>query len=167
MMTNGQHWTVFYTRPRHEKKVYEQLIEKKINCYLPMRKVLRQWSDRKKWIDEPLFRSYIFVHGDERLKHQALQTRGVVRAVLFQGRLAIVRDEEIEMIRRILRESDKVEAIPRIEVGDEVELMAGPLIGLRGRLESLQNEHRLVIDIPSIRQAIRITVDIRDVRKVR
>jgi transcriptional antiterminator RfaH len=166
-MTNRTHWTVFYTRPRHEKKVYEQLVEKKIGCYLPMRKMLRQWSDRKKWIEEPLFRSYIFVYGDESLKHQALQTHGVVRAVMFQGRLAIVRDEEIEMIKRILHESDKVEAIPQIEIGDEVELIAGPLIGLRGRLESLQNEHRLVIDIPSIRQAVRITVDIRNVRKVR
>jgi transcriptional antiterminator RfaH len=166
-MTNRPHWTVFYTRPRHEKKVFEQLVEKKIECYLPMRKMLRQWSDRKKWIEEPLFRSYIFVYGDECLKHQALQTHGVVRAVMFQGRLAIVRDEEIEMIKRILHESDKVEAIPQIEIGDEVELIAGPLAGLRGRLESLQNEHRLVIDIPSIRQAIRITVDIRNVRKVR
>jgi len=159
-------WYAFYTRPRHEKKVESQLREKHITCYLPMRKVLRQWSDRKKWVEEPLFRGYIFVHGDETLRYRAVQTRGVVRAVMFRGKLAVVRDEEIEMIQRILRDFEDAEAVPRIHVGDEVEVKAGPLIGLRGRLEFFQSNHRLVIDVPSIQQAIRVTVNIQDVTKV-
>lgn len=160
------HWYAFYTRPRHEKKVEAQLIEKQIACYLPTRKVLRQWSDRKKWVEEPLFRGYIFVHGDNALRYRAVQTRGVVRVVMFGGKLAIVQDEEIEMIKRILRECENAEAAPRVQVGDEVEVRVGPLIGLRGRLEAFQNAHRLIIDVPSIRQAIRVTVDVREVKKV-
>jgi len=164
---NDYCWYAFYTKPRHEKKVEIQLIEKQIRCYLPMRKVLHRWSDRKKWVEEPLFRGYIFVYGDEALRYRAVQTRGVVRAVMFGGKLAVVHDEEIEMIKKILRESENAEAVPFVDIGDEVEVQVGPLIGLRGRLEAFQSMYRLIIDVPSIQQAIRVNVDIRDVKKVK
>ncbi|MBN1779751.1 UpxY family transcription antiterminator [bacterium] len=160
------HWYALYTKPRHEKKVEKELVKKQIGCYLPMRKTLRQWSDRRKWVEEPLFRSYIFIQGDNALRYRAVQTPGVVRAVMFQGRLAVVRDEEIDWIRRILCETDDVEAVPQLLIGEEVEVRSGPLIGLRGRLTQFQGEQRLVIDVPSIRQAVRISVDVRDIQKV-
>lgn len=147
--------------------VLASLQEKQIVCYLPMRKVLRQWSDRRKWIEEPLFKGYIFIYGDEALRYRAVQTRGVVRAVMFGGKMAVVHDEEIEMIKKILHESENAEAVPCVHVGDEVQVQVGPLMGLRGRLEAFQNTHRLIIDVPSIRQAIRVSVDIRDVKKIK
>jgi len=160
------HWYAIYTRSRHEKKVEDQLNEKGIDSYLPVRSVLRQWSDRRKWVEEPLFRCYVFVHANAKDRLRALQTYGSVRIVSFSGRPAIVRDEEIENIRRILREVDFVEPCPAVSVGDIVEINRGPLMGMRGRLEQVHGEHRLVVTVESIHQALRFNVDIGDVEVV-
>ena len=103
-------WYALYTRSRHEKKVDYQLREKGIESYLPLQRVLRKWSDRKKWVEEPLFRCYVFVHVDPANRLRALQTFGVVRFVTFSDEPAVVRDDEIENIRRILRESPDAES---------------------------------------------------------
>ncbi|MCJ7813379.1 UpxY family transcription antiterminator [bacterium] len=160
------HWYALYTRSRHEKKVHNQLKEKGIESYLPVRNILRKWSDRKKWIEEPLFRCYVFVHADARSRLQALQTFGSVRFVAFNGKPAVVRDDEIETIRRILRESPSVEPCATLSRGDIVEIVCGPLAGLRGRLEAIHNQQRLIVSIDSIHQALRFNVDGLDVKVV-
>lgn len=159
-------WYALYTRSRHEKRVNDQLVDKGIESYLPVHKVLRQWSDRKKWIEEPLFRCYVFIRTDPKGRLLALQTYGAVRLVSFNGKPAIVRDEEIDIIRRILREAPTVEACPVVNVGDVVEILSGPLCGLRGRLKEIRSEKRLVVTIVSIQQALRFNVDRADVRVV-
>ncbi|MBN2028712.1 UpxY family transcription antiterminator [bacterium] len=160
------HWYALYTRSRYEKKVNDQLKDKGIESYLPLRNVLRKWSDRKKWIEEPLFRCYVFVHVDPVTRFQALQTYGCVRYVTFNSKPAIVRDEEIENIRRILRESPDVEPCTGLSRGDIVEIVCGPLSGLRGRLEAIHNQRRLIVSIESIHQALRLNVDGLDVKVI-
>lgn len=157
------HWYALYTRSRYEKKVDILLKQKGIEAYLPLRKVLRQWSDRKKWIEEPLFRCYVFVHVNEKERICALETPGVVRMVSFQGKPAIVRDEEIEDIRRILKEIPDVESCSPLTVGQWVKVIRGPLSGLVGRLEEFRGGQRLVIGIDSIGQALRFNVERGDV----
>lgn len=159
-------WYALSVRSRHEKKVDRQLQDKGIESYLPLRKIRREWSDRKKWVEEPLFRCYVFIHTDERNRLRALQAYGVVRIVSFNGKPAVVRDDEIASIRRILRTAPSVETCPPVSVGDVVEIMSGPLMGLRGRLEGIRNERRLVVSIDSIRQALRFNVDGADVKVV-
>jgi len=161
-----KHWYALYTRSRHEKKVELQLQDKGIESYLPVQSVLRQWSDRKKWVEEPLFRCYIFIHADPLERLHALQTYGAVRIVTFNNKPAIVRDEEIENIRRILKEIPIVEPCVPLSVGDIVEITRGPLSGLRGRLESLRGEYRLVVSIDSINQALRFNIDRDSIRLV-
>lgn len=159
-------WYALYTRPRHEKKVRDQLTEKNIETYLPLRRVLRRWSDRKKWVDEPLFRSYVFVHTEEEARLRALRTPGVIRVVSFQGQPAKVRDEEIENIRWILKEMPDVESGDPVYPGEHVEVMRGALRGLKGRLIQVQGSHRLVVLIESIRQALHINVSRGDIRVI-
>lgn len=159
-------WYALYTRSRHEKKVDLQLRDKGIESYLPTQKILRRWSDRKKWVEEPLFRCYVFIHTNHRDRLRALQVYGAVRIVMFSGKPAVVRDEEIENIRRILREAPEIEACTPLYVGDVVEIVYGPLAGLCGRLEEIRGERRLVVTINSIRQALRFNVDGADVRVV-
>ena len=77
-MKNKKNWWALYTKPRHEKKAKLEIEKKGITVYLPLNRVLRQWSDRKKWIEEPLFPGYIFIHGDAVERHQAVQSNGVV-----------------------------------------------------------------------------------------
>jgi len=160
------YWYALYTRSRYEKKVDTLLRQKDIEVYLPLRKVLRQWSDRKKWIEEPLFRCYVFVHVNEKDRIRALETDGVVRMVGFQGKPAVVRDEEIENIRRILKEIPCVESCSILNVGEWVKVIRGPLMGLVGRLEEIRGGHRFVIAIDSIGQALRFNVEAGDVAPV-
>ena len=102
-------WFAIYTKPRWEKKVHERLINKGVNSWCPIQKVQKQWSDRKKIIEEPLFKSYVFVKIDyttERLP--VLMVDGVLNFVYYLGKPAIIRDIEIENIQRYLMEKDTV-----------------------------------------------------------
>jgi len=95
-------WYAAYTRPRWEKKVAGLLTQKEVENYCPLQEVERRWSDRKKIVLEPLFKSYVFVHIPEKGHLPVVQTEGVLNLVNYQGKPAIIRNEEIEVIRRFL-----------------------------------------------------------------
>jgi transcription antitermination factor NusG len=97
-------WLAVYTKPRWEKKIDSVLIRKGIESWCPLQKSERQWSDRKKIIEEPLFRSYVFVHIDATERVKVLSTEGVLNFVHYLRKPAIIRDEEIELIRKYLGE---------------------------------------------------------------
>ncbi|MBN2417082.1 UpxY family transcription antiterminator [bacterium] len=163
---NDRKWYALYTKPRHEKKVDLQLREKGLTSYLPLRTVQKRWSDRKKWVDEPLFRSYVFVRADSRERYDAVQSYGALRVVGFKGVPIVVPDEEIDRIRRILREVENVEPADYFTAGDPVEIVQGPLSGMRGVLEEVRNDHRLVVRIESVRQALKFSVLLQDVKRL-
>jgi len=102
-------WYAVYTRHRWEKKVYQLLQDSGIESYCPLNKVERKWSDRLKVVEEPLFKSYVFVRVSEDQKLPVRMTNGVVNFVYWLGRPAAVKDREIEVIKRFLNEHDKVE----------------------------------------------------------
>jgi transcription antitermination factor NusG len=97
-------WLAVYTKPRWEKKIDSILVRKGIESWCPLQKSERQWSDRKKIIEEPLFRSYVFVHIDPAERVKVLTTEGVLNFVYYLRKPAIIRDEEIELIRKYLGE---------------------------------------------------------------
>lgn len=107
-----KHWFVIYTKSRSEKKVHSRLQEAGVESYCPLNKVLRQWSDRKKLVEEPLFRSYVFVHIAKNEQRKVLDIPGVVCFVHWLGKPAIVREKEIEIIRKFLDEYENLEAVP-------------------------------------------------------
>ena len=159
-----RHWHALYTRSRYEKRVADEIQKKGIQAYLPLTRILRRWSDRKKWVDEPLFRSYVFIQGNSIERYRSLQTTGVVRMVEFQGKPAIVPEEEIDRIKRILKEGECVEPCDAISIGDRVSIVRGPLLGIEGRLIEIQGRSRLVVSVESINQALRLCVSRSDVR---
>lgn len=162
---NQTQWTALYTRPRHEKRVAEQLSERNIQHYLPLVRVQKKWSDRKTWVEEPLFRSYVFVWGDPLERYHAVQAYGTVGYVKFGNSPAFVREEEIDTVRRLLREGVALESCSMPRRGDEIEIVRGPFTGMRGILEEVQGAQRLIVSIPSIRQGIRFNVALEDVKK--
>ncbi|MCX8009800.1 MAG: hypothetical protein N3A61_01480 [Ignavibacteria bacterium] len=83
-------WLVFYTKARHEKKINQELIEKGIHSYLPLIKVKKKWSDRYQTIEEPLFKSYIFAFVDEADRLKVTSTKGIVKTINFNGRIAVI-----------------------------------------------------------------------------
>jgi transcription antitermination factor NusG len=101
---NVKQWLAVYTKPRWEKKIDAVLIRKGVTSWCPVQKSERQWSDRKKIIEEPLFRSYVFVHIDPTERVKVLSTDGVLNFVHYLGKPAIIREEEIDLIRKYLGE---------------------------------------------------------------
>lgn len=112
-----KHWYAIYTTGRWEKKVHIRLQEAGIESYCPLNMVLRKWSDRVKRVEEPLFKSYVFVRVSKDEHRKVLDTPGVVRFVYWLGKPAIIRDKEIENIRKFLGEYDDVEVVP---INDEI-----------------------------------------------
>lgn len=120
-MKDRKRWYAVYTKSRWEKKVYQLLQEKGLTCYCPLNKVRRQWSDRIKTIEEPLFKSYVFVHVTEAEMAGVRMTNGVVNYVYWLGKPAVIRDRDIENLRKFLNEYDRLEAVPiALEENDRV-----------------------------------------------
>jgi transcription antitermination factor NusG len=129
-------WYVLYTKSRNEKKVARLLTEKGIEVYCPLQEVIKQWSDRKKKILEPVFRSYIFVQLDnyENETGQVLITPGAVRFLWWLGKPGIVKEEEIQEIKNFLNRYKNSEIKVDIEKGQDVVIKEGPLKEQRGKV---------------------------------
>src|SRR5215469_13926879 len=112
MYDRKRNWYAIYTKPRWEKKVHRMLLEKGIEAYCPLNRVRRKWSDRLKWVDEPLFKSYVFVHIAEEEQPRVRLVGGVVNFVYWLGKPAVVKDKEIDMIRKFLDEHTEVQVVP-------------------------------------------------------
>jgi len=129
-------WFVLYTKPRWEKKVATLLEERGIENYCPLNKVVKQWSDRKKVVMEPIFKSYVFVRVPEDEKWELRQVDGVLNFIFWLGKPAIVRDDEIFTIRKFLNEfaDVKVEEISKLTVNHRVRVKQGVMMNYEGIL---------------------------------
>lgn len=112
MPEENKHWYAVYTKPRWEKKVYGLLTKRGMEAYCPLNRIRKKWSDRVKWVEEPLFKSYVFVRIPEEEQTAVRMVNGVVNFVYWLGKPAFVKDKEIEIIRKFLNEYNEVEAIP-------------------------------------------------------
>ncbi len=158
-MTAEKKWYAIYTKSRTEKKVYQELTASGIDTYLPLVKTLKQWSDRKKWVEEPLFRSYLFVHITEPEYFKVLNSVGVVRYITFEGKAVPVPHRQILAIKQYINEElDYDEDYDHFEVGDYIEVSRGPLMGLHGNLIEVKGKQRVKIEIESVGQSIIITI---------
>ena len=108
-MKEDKKWYAVYTKPRWEKKVNQLLTNKAIETYCPLNKVSRQWSDRVKVVMEPLFKSYVFTRISPDEMTNVRMTDGILNFVYWVGKPAIIKDKEIELIRKFLDEYDNVE----------------------------------------------------------
>jgi len=152
-------WYAIYVRSRNEKKVNLLLERDGIETYLPMLKTLKQWSDRKKKVEEPLFRSYLFVHIDKQEYMKVLQTDGVVRFITFEGKAVPVPRQQILAIKQFLNKEENPELLTgTFAIGDQVEIMRGSLKGLTGNLIDLRGKQKVKIEIESIGKSIYLTI---------
>ncbi len=152
-------WVAAYTRPRYEKKVDKALKEKDIPCYLPLIKTLRQWSDRKKWVEMPLFSSYIFVNALESDYLEVLKIPGVIRIVRFEGKVIEIPEKEIENIKWILSTDIQTEPFEeQIPTGSKVMITKGPLNGLMAEMVHYNNKNRIIIRIEQLERSLEIQI---------
>lgn len=128
-------WFVVYSKPRSEKKLDITLIQKGIESWCPVQRIERQWSDRKKIIEEPLFKSYVFVRISEAERQEVLQTPGAIQFVHYLKKPAIISDKEIQMIKDFLLIEDakvKVVNIEKFEVDAKVKIRKGVFMDKEG-----------------------------------
>jgi len=139
-------WYVLYTKPRHEKKLADRLQFEGWTVYCPLKKTTKQWSDRKKVIEEALFPSFIFIQCQEQDRDQVFVHASAVRYLYWLRKPAIVRSEEIDSIRYWMGEvnhaSITVESIP---VGSKVRLGAGPLMGQSGKVKEHRGDQVIIV----------------------
>ncbi len=145
-------WFAVYVRANSEKKLFDNLQEKNIECYLPMRKVLKYWSDRKKWVEEPLFKCYIFVKVSYKEFFNVLNTTGAVSYVSFGGRAQSIPEDQINSIKMFLAQSEHEITVSheRIQRGVSVEVLHGSFKGIKGEVINVLGQTRLLIRIDSM-----------------
>lgn len=146
-------WYVLYTQPRHEKKVFELLMQKGYEMYLPLLKTIKQWSDRKKKVELPLFSSYVFIKTAREKNHpDILNTPGVVKFVTLGKEIARVREEHILQIKRILSETDQLDVVPAqpFQLRQKVEIIAGPFRGMKGILTDYKGTRQFALEIEEL-----------------
>jgi transcription antitermination factor NusG len=134
MDETNRYWYAVYTKPRWEKKVAALLEASGIEYYCPLNKVVKQWSDRKKVVLEPLFKSYVFVQVEENRKWELLTINGIVNYVHWLGKPAKIKDSEIETVRKFLNEFSCVEVVEATAVNSKVKIKHGVLMDYHGVL---------------------------------
>lgn len=149
-MEQEKRWYAVYTRAKWEKKVANLLTLKKIENYCPLNRVQRQWSDRKKILYEPLFTCYVFVRISNEERIGVLQTQGVLNYVSWQARPAVIRDTEIELIKKFLLDHSNVrlEKI-NVHVNDTVEVKCGLFMAREGRVIKVLDK-TVKVSLPSL-----------------
>lgn len=159
MTTEQSPWYAVYTKSRSEKKVYSQLQKSKIEAYLPLQKKLKIWSDRKKWVEEPLISSYVFVRIQEKEYLNVLNIPGIVNFVHFSGKAAPIPHNQIEMLQKVLNNGIEVEITDQeLKPGDPVEIIGGSLKGICGELIEYKGNKKVLIKIEHVPNCFLINI---------
>ncbi len=146
-MKIGKKWYVLYTKPRWEKKVAALLIAKGVDHYCPLNRVNKQWTDRVSVVKEPLFKGYIFVQLAEVNKWDIKLVDGVLNFVYWLGKPAVVKEDDIETIKKFLHEFEDVMVEETLEKNERVLVKQGVMMDYKGIvLEIKGNRAKVLID---------------------
>jgi transcriptional antiterminator RfaH len=159
--SGDKHWYALYTKSRNEKKVHHLLDIAGYEVYLPLKKTLKNWIDRKKWVEEPLLSSYVFVRLFEHEFLDILKLSGTVRFIMFGGKIAAIPDWQIQSLQILLKDSHEFNIInEHLQPGMPVEVIAGVLQGMRGEIVDIQGKKKIVLRIESLQFSLEVKVDI-------
>ena len=162
---NSYFWHAVYVKSRAEKKAQTELQLQEIETFLPLQKKLRQWSDRKKWVETPLISGYLFVQASRKEYDLILQSNYVVSYVRFEGKAAIIPDAQIEYLKLMLKQDSSEVEITRekLKPGQMIEVVAGPLIGLKGKLQKTKGKNKVAIELEQLGCSALIEIQIEDI----
>ena|ERR1700744_4251511 len=149
--TDTYNWYPVYTHPRAEKKAYQALINKGINAYLPLHRQLKRWSDRKKWVEEPFIKSYLFVNIKQSEQTEVLMTKGIARFIYFSGKIASMPQQQIEELKLLIASPYELEITEEdLQPGEKIIIKAGPLKGITGEIISYRSQKQLILRLESL-----------------
>jgi transcription antitermination factor NusG len=156
-------WWAVYTRHQHEKVVADMLSAKGFQVFLPLYESTRRWKDRRMVLSLPLFPCYVFVRGGMDRKLQVVTTPGI-HMILYRGeQIAVIPDQEIQSIQRVVDGPSSVEPHPFLKCGTRVRVIRGSLEGVEGILTRKKNLFRLVISVDMLAQSVAVEVHASDV----
>jgi transcription termination/antitermination protein NusG len=161
-LLNENHWYAVHTKSRHEKLVSNLISRKNIEVYLPVKKILRKWSDRKKLVDFPLFNGYLFVNMPLIEKDKVLHTKGVVR-LLGNYAPECIPEEQIISLKKFETHDVEVDPYLHLHEGSQVKIKHGPFKDCTGYLLRKKNKYRLVVNLEVINQSVSVEIDSSDV----
>ena len=165
-------WYALYVHSRAEKKVYTQLTELGYEAYLPLITTMKKWSDRMKKVEEPLFKSYVFVFSNEKEHLPIVSVYGVVKFVSFERKSVIVPENQILAIKHFIQDYEmgdegKILDNDDLREGQMVRIISGPMKGLCGKLESVKDKRRLIVYIDVVGQFIPVNIPRTKVEPIR
>lgn len=159
MNKSKKSWYAIYVKSRTEKKIALEFEYEDIDHYLPLIKRLKQWSDRKKWVEEPLFRSYIFVSIEQKDYYKVLQVQGAVKYISFEGHAVAIPEPQINAIKYYLEETDPDNIDDtNWKKGKKVEVISGSMTGLSGELFEIRGKHKVKVEIEAVGQTLIIDI---------
>lgn len=162
----GTFWYAAHTRHQHEKLVAQTLVNKGFEVFLPLYTEVRQWRDRTKRLELPLFSCYVFLRGDLDRRLAIVTTPGVHGMVATGGRLAAIPEEEIQAVRSVVENRVNVEPHPFLNCGDLVRVKSGALKGLEGFLVRKKGQTRLVVSVSLLERSVAAEVDAGTVERI-
>lgn len=162
----GGLWYAAHTRHQHEKMVAGILANKGFEVFLPLYSEVRQWRDRRKRVELPLFSCYVFLRGDLDQRLAIVRTPGVHGLVASAGKLAGIPEAEIEAVRSVIINRINVEPHPFLKYGDLVRVKSGALSGLEGFLVRKKGQARLIISVTLLERSVAAEVDAGTVERV-
>lgn len=161
-------WFAIYTRPRAEKTVKDELDKLNYEAYLPLNKEVRQWKDRLKKVEVPLFSSYVFVKVNAKQYYEIPKLiKGFVKYVTIGGNIIAVRDAEIDLIKRIVDNTEDELSVSNedLSLNEIIELKSGKLKGLRGKLVEFRGKYRIAVRIESLGANLLLDINKNAVKK--
>ena len=162
---NFYFWHAVYVKSRAEKKAQMELEIQEIESFLPLQRKLRQWSDRQKWVEMPLISGYLFVHASRKEYDQVLQSNYVVSYVRFEGKAAVVPDYQIEYLKLMLQQDNSDIEITRekLQPGQLIEVISGPMIGLKGTLQKIKGKNKVAVELEQLGYSVMVEIQSEDI----
>jgi transcription antitermination factor NusG len=157
----SEHWYALQVRPRFERHVQVHLEEKGYPVFYPTYNVSRQWSDRVKTLSLPLFPGYMFCKFSVHARLPILVTPGVNQVVGVGKTPAMVQEDELNAIRRVIESGLAAQPWPYLKIGDSVQIETGPLEGLTGIVTRIRNSYRLVVSVSLLMRSVAVELDTR------
>ena len=160
-------WYAIYTRPRAEKLVNQRLLEQGFETFLPLQRTYRIWSDRKKLVEIPLLSSYLFIKIKANNFHHVYRIQGIVKLISFEGKPVSIPEKQINNIRLLVNSDAQFEvSSEKFAKGDNVEVISGSLVGLKGELIKVGKKNRVVIRIDKLDQNLLVKIPVAFLRKM-
>jgi transcriptional antiterminator RfaH len=159
MKNFSEGWYLIYTKPHQEKKVHNRLSEMNIPSFLPTTKKLKSRRDRKKYVEEPLFPSYVFIYlKDMQNYYGGVDTEGALYYVRTGKDIVRVNESIVNNIRLLVEKGSAIEvSTDNIVPGQQLTILHGPFTGVTGEVVEVRGSQKILIRVSVLQRNLLAT----------